>query len=163
VNSDALELVRRFCAANPHVVIFDGALLIDVYSGKSLRLPPLAAAEEKTAADTGERYLAALAEDGRPFALSPTGIAWPPDPRNLPHPMALPPVVCWRDFASVAGQVQHVIDAHKDTPPNREVLDMLLYCIALLDGARALGFDTARDEARIERYLDEIERLGGPV
>ena len=49
------------------------------------------------------------------------------------------------------------------TAPSREVLDMLLYCIALLDGARAVGFDTGADEAGIEGYLDEIERLGGPV
>jgi hypothetical protein len=138
-------------------------LLLDVFSGKSLPLPAVADAVEKTAADTGEKYVVLRFEDGRQLALSSTGIAWPPDPRNLPKLMALPPVVCWRDFANVSGQVKHVIDHHRDTPPSREVLDMLLYCIALLDGARAVGFETGAEEARIEGYLDEIEKLGGPV
>ena len=102
-------------------------------------------------------------EDGRQIALAPSGIAWPPEQRNLPKPMALPPVVCWRDFNNVSAQVKHVIDVHRETPPSREVLDMLLYCIALLDGAHAVGFDTGADERRIESYLDLIEKLGGPV
>jgi hypothetical protein len=159
--------IRRFCAVNKHVVMLDEErrLLLDVYSGKSLALPPIAQAMEKTTGDTAEKYVVVVFEDGRQIALAPTGIAWPPDPRNLPadKPLALPPVVCWRDFTNVSGQVQHVIEIHKDTPPSREVLDMLLYCIALLDGARAVGFDSGADEARVEGYLDEIERLGGPV
>jgi hypothetical protein len=157
------EIVRRWCDANKHVVMYDGDLLLDVYSGKSLKLPRIQEAAEKTAGDTGEKYVVVVFEDGRQIALAPSGIAWPPDQRNLPQPMALPPVVCWRDFANVSGQVKHVIDAHRDTPPTKEVLDMLLYCIALLDGARAAGFDTGADEQRIEGYLDEIEKLGGPV
>ncbi len=159
------EAIRQWCAANKHVVMLDeaGGFLLDVYSGKTLRLPAVASAVEKLASDTNEKYVVVVFEDGRQIALAPTGIAWPPDQRNLPKPMALPPVVCWRDFSNVAAQVQHVIEAHRDTPPSREVLDMLLYCIALLDGARAVGFDTGRDEQRIEGYLDQLETLGGPV
>lgn len=140
-------------------------MLCDVYSGKSLRLDlgQLKDAEEKKTSDTGEAYLVLVLEDGRQLALAPVGVAWPPDPRNLPSPLPLPAVVCWRDFANVAGQVQHVIEVHRSDPPSREVLDMLLYCIALLDGARAIGFETAADERRIERYLDDVAKLGGAV
>jgi hypothetical protein len=157
------EIVKSWCDRNRHVVLYDEALLVDVYSGKSLKLPMIAEAVEKTASDTGEKYVVIAFEDGRQIALAPVGIAWPPDQRNLPKPMALPTVVCWRDFSNVSSQVKHVIEQHRDTPPSREVLDMLLYCIALLDGARAVGFDTGADEQRIEGYLDEIEKLGGPV
>lgn len=157
------EIVKKWCDQNRHVVMYDETLLLDVYSGKSLKLSAIAEAVEKKASDTGESYVVFAFEDGRQIALSSSGIAWPPDQRNLPRPMALPPVVCWRDFANVSAQVQHVIEQHRDTPPSREVLDMLLYCIALLDGARAAGFDTGAEERRIEGYLDEIEKLGGPV
>jgi hypothetical protein len=157
------DVVKAWCDRNKHVVMYEEGLLLDVYSGKPLTLPKIAEAVEKTAGDTGEKYVVAAFEDGRQIALSSSGIAWPPDQRNLPKPMSLPPVVCWRDFASVSGQVQHVIEQHRDTPPSREVLDMLLYCIALLDGARAIGFETGAEEGRIEGYLDEIEKLGGPV
>jgi hypothetical protein len=147
--------------------MYEEGLLLDVYSGKSLKIPAIADAVEKTASDSAEKYVVIVFGDGRQLALSQAGVAWPPDPRNLPgnlaKPMALPPVVCWRDFNNVSGRVKHIIEDHRDEPPSREVLDMLLYCIALLDGARAAGFDTGAEEQRIEGYLDEIERRGGPV
>jgi hypothetical protein len=158
---DRIDLIRRWCAAHHHVVLWDepSATLFDVFAGRALKIDPAALAEaaEKIARDTGEAYVVMLFSDGRQLALSSTGIAWPPDPRNLPHALALPPVVCWRDFQNVAGRVQHVLESHPDERPSREVLDMLLYCIALLDGARAVGFDTAADERRIEGYLERIE------
>jgi hypothetical protein len=157
------EVVKNWCDKNRHVVMYEEGLLLDVYSGKPLALDQIADAVEKTAGDTGEKYIVMAFEDGRQIALSAAGIAWPPNQRNLPRPMALPPVVCWRDFNNVSGQVKHVIEEHRDEPPSREVLDMLLYCIALLDGARVAGFDTGAEEGRIEGYLDAIEKLGGPV
>ena len=157
------EVVKRWCDGNKHAVMCEEGLLLDVYSGKPLKLPAIADAVEKTAGDSGEKYVVAVFEDGRQIALSQAGIAWPPDARNLHRPLALPPVVCWRDFANVSGRVKHIIEDHREEPPSREVLDMLLYCIALLDGARSTGFDTGDEEQRIEGFLDEIERRGGPV
>jgi hypothetical protein len=154
--------LKRWCAGNPQVVLYDenSATLIDLFSSKPLKLemPRIQDFVEKTASDTGEGYLLIVYDDGRQLALAQAGIAWPPDPRNLPVPLALPPVVCWRDFHNVANQAGHVVEAHPDEPPSREVLHMLLYCIALLDGARAIGFETAREEQRIEGYLDRVER-----
>ena len=69
--------------------------------------------------------------------------------------------MCWRDFAQVAGQVEHVLSAHEGEAPGREVLDMLRYLVALVDGARAAGFDVGSEERRIERALEVVEQLAG--
>ena len=155
--------IARFCAEHPGAVLFDetAATLRDVFSGKTLRLPHVRATEEKTARDTGEKYLVVVLDDERQLALAGVGVAFAPDLHNAGPLPGMPEVVCWRDFANVTQQIEHAISAHPDQPPGREVLDMLRYCIALLDGARAAGFDVGEEERRLEGYVATIEKRVG--
>ena len=41
-------------------------------------------------------------------------------------------------------------------------LALLLMCIAILDGARAAGFDIGSDEREIEVHLAELEKRAPP-
>ena len=93
-------------------------------------------------------------EDGRQLALSQMVVAWPPDPRNLPFPLPLPPVVCWRDFHSVANQAGHVVEAHPDEPPSRELLGRGLVSQAEFDEVEAREAVAA---ARVQSATAEVE------
>ena len=158
-----MDTIARWCAQHPTAVLFDHQTdtLRDVYSGKTLRLARIKIVEEKTAHDTDEKYLVVLFEDERQIALAQVGIAFPADMRNSGPLPGMPPVVCWRDFANVTGQIDHALGAHPDQPPGREVLDMLRYCIALVDGARQAGFDVGEDERRLENYVATVEKRVG--
>jgi hypothetical protein len=156
--------VKTWCAQKPAAVLCDekSATLRDVFSGKTLRLPRVQATEEKTAPNSGEKYLVLLLDDGRQLALASVGIAFPPELHHSGPLPGMPQTVCWRDFANVTRQIEHALCAHPDQwgvgasrppscePPGREVLDMLRYCIALCDGARAIGFDVGEEERQLE-------------
>ena len=43
-------------------------------------------------------------------------------------------------------------------PLLRECLDLIMICIATLDGARNIGFDVSDLEGELEKSLREIER-----
>ena len=47
---------------------------------------------------------------------------------------------------------------HKDEPPPKECLDLAMICIAILDGARLVGFDVGDLEEELDKSLSEIER-----
>jgi len=70
----------------------------------------------------------------------------------------LPPVVCLRDYLTLKQRVDHHLYDHPDQPPPRECLDLVMICIATLDGARAVGFDVGDLEGELEKSLAEIER-----
>jgi hypothetical protein len=157
---DPFDRARAFVAQHPQIALWDEptTTLLDVFSGKKLKIAlPVKDVVEKRTGDTDEPYVIVLLDDERQIALAPPGIAFAPSRENV-GPLPLPPVVCWRDFVNVSGQVAHLITAHPDEPPTREALDMLLYCIGLIDGARAVGFDVADEERRLETWLAEIER-----
>jgi hypothetical protein len=67
-------------------------------------------------------------------------------------------VVCLKDFFTLKGRVDHYLRDHADEAPPRECLDMMMICIAILDGARAVGFDVGDLEQQLDASLDEIER-----
>jgi hypothetical protein len=46
---------------------------------------------------------------------------------------------------------------HPSDPVTRDHLDLFLFLLAIVDGARAVGFDVSREERRLERILGEIE------
>lgn len=160
MHSHYADAIHRYCAAYPQVALFDepSQTLHDVASGKSLRLGVLAGVAEKRTHDKNQPYLVLLLDDGRQLALAPAGVAFPPVFENSGPLPGMPEVVCWRDFSSVLGQAEHALFAHPDEKPGRELLDMLRYGIAFLDGARAAGFETGVEEARLERDLAEAER-----
>jgi hypothetical protein len=70
----------------------------------------------------------------------------------------LPPVVCLKDFFTLKSRVDHYLYDHPGEPPPPECLDLMMICIATLDGARAVGFDVGDLEGELEKSLGEIER-----
>jgi hypothetical protein len=100
-----------------------------------------------------------LLEDGRQIALvDPGGVAFAPSSTNTGPIEDLPPVVCLRDFLALKQRVDHYLYAHPDEAPPREALDALMLSIAILDGARAVGFDVGDLEGDLEKSLNELER-----
>ena len=135
--------------------------MLDVASGKSLRFPwpELSAFEEKIHPEIGERYLVFLFENGKQIALvDPGGVAFAPSTENSGPVSDLPPVVCLRDFLTLKQRIDHYLYDHPDEPPPRECLDLTMICIAILDGARAVGFDVGDLERELEKALNEVER-----
>ena len=138
--------------------------MLDVASGKQARIPwrEIAAFEEKTHPETNDAYLVLLFENGSQLALvDPGGVAFAPSTENSGPVPGLPPVVCLKDFLTLKGRVDHHLYDHPDEPPPRECLDMMMICIATLDGARAVGFDVGDLEGQLEKSLNEIEKRTG--
>ena len=159
----AHALVRRWAEMHKQAVLYDesSATILDVASGKSLRLAwsDLTAFEEKIHPETQENYLVLLFENGTQVALvDPGGVAFAPLTENCGPVENLPPVVCLRDFLTLKQRVDHHLYDHPDQPPPRECLDLVMICIATLDGARAVGFDVGDLEGELEKSLAEIER-----
>jgi hypothetical protein len=155
--------VRVWVETHRHAVLYDeeNASLMDVASGKTIRLPwqDLKAFQEKVHPETKDSYLVLLFENGNQIALvDPGGIAFAPSTENSGPLPDLPPVVCIKDFFTLKSRIDHYTYDHPDDPPPKEVLDLVMICIATLDGARAVGFDVADLEGELEKSLKEIER-----
>lgn len=158
--------VRRWAATHPHAVLYDeeAATLLDVASGKTTKVPwrALAAFEEKTHPETGDVYFVLLFDDGSQIALvDPGGIGFPPSTENSGPVQGLPAVVCLNDFLTLKGRVDHYLRDHAGESAPRECLGMIMICIAILDGARAIGFDIGDLENELEKALNEIETKTG--
>lgn len=158
--------VRRWVEDHPEAVLFDqeAATLLDVASGKAVKLPlnEVRALEEKKHPETGSSYLVVLFENGTQIALvDPGGVAFAPSLVNTGSLPFLPAVVCLKDYFTLKARVDHYLYDHPDEPPPRECLDIIMICIATLDGARAAGFDIGEFERELERSLDKIGRNAG--
>jgi hypothetical protein len=156
-------VVRSWIETHQRAVLYDdeSSTLLDVDSGK--RLPvvwgAVTAFEEKTHPETGGPYLVLLFESGHQIALvDPGGVAFAPSTVNSGPVENLPPVVCLRDFLTLKQRIDHYLYDHPDEPPPRECLDLIMICIATLDGARAVGFDVGDLEGELEKSLNELER-----
>lgn len=155
--------VRLWAESHQQAVLYDddSAVLLDVASGKRLKLDwaALAGFEEKVHPETREPYLVLLFDDGTQLALvDPGGAAFAPSIANSGPVENLPAVVCLRDFLMLKQRVDHFLYDHPDEPPPRECLNLIMICIATLDGARAVGFDVGDLEGELEKSLDEVER-----
>ena len=162
VVDQAKAKVRAWVETHRHVVLSDeeSSSLMDVASGKTIHLPwqELKAFEEKVHPETKDNYLVLLFENGTQVALvDPGGIAFTPLTENTGPLRDLPPVVCLKDFFTLKGRVDHYLYDHPDEPLPKEVLDLVMICIATLDGARAVGFDIGDLEGELEKSLKEIE------
>lgn len=161
------SLVERYARARPSALLLDpaGPEILDVFSGKALPLDwgRVARVAELRNADTGAPYLALLRDDGRQVILADVGVAFEPLTASTGPLQGLPPVVCFRDFAATEARLTHALVDHPEEPPDRGHVDLLLFLVALVDGARAVGFDVSREERRLEALLREIEarRSGG--
>lgn len=155
--------VSEWLRTHRHAVLYDeeSATLLDVASGKSVRLDwsDLKAYEEKLHPETQDRYLVLLFENGNQIALvDPGGVAFPPSEVNTGPLRDLAPVVCLKDFHTLKQRIDHYLYAHRDEPPPRECLDLVMIGIAILDGARRVGFDVGGLEAELDATLRELER-----
>jgi hypothetical protein len=100
-----------------------------------------------------------LFDNGTQIALvDPGGVAFAPSAVNSGPVENLPPVVCLRDYFTLKQRVDHYLYDHPDDPPPRECLNLIMICIAILDGARAVGFDVGDLEGELEKSLNEVER-----
>jgi hypothetical protein len=159
----AQRKVHEWTDKHKHVVLYDEpeSTFLDVASGKRIKISwrDLKGFEEKIHPETNDAYIALLFENGTQLALvDPGGVAFAPSTENTGPLQNLPPVVCLRDFLTLKNRVDHYLYDHADKPPPRECLDLVMICIATLDGARAVGFDVGELEGELEKSLDEIER-----
>jgi hypothetical protein len=159
-------LLERFARERPASVLYDAAAstLLDVASGRALHidLARVAAVEERADRDTGRPYLAVLREDGAEIALADPGIAFAPSTASTGPIDGLPRAVCFRDLAAAEARLGHFLLDHPGERPERAHLALFSFCLAVVDGARAAGFDVSAEERRLERLLGEIEaRLRG--
>ncbi len=154
-------LVERFAREHPSSVLLDAATstLLDVPSGKALPLDwaRVAAVEERRDGRTGRAYVAVRRDDGAELALADAGIAFAPLTAATGPLEGLPAAVCFRDLAAAEARLEHALLAHPDEPAERGHVALLLFCLALVDGARAAGFDVSQEERRLERLLGVLE------
>jgi hypothetical protein len=158
--------VRAWSDSHRHAVLYDdeSASLLDVASARSVRLPwsELQGFEEKIHPETRDGYIVLLFEDGRQLALAdPGGVAFAPSTVNSGPVDNLPAAVCLRDFYALLQRVNHHLYEHAGEALPRECLDSIMMCIAILDGARAAGFDVGDLEGELEKSLNEVERRTG--
>ena len=154
-------LLERFVRERPTALLLDldAPALLDLFSGKALpidwsRIEGLVEARNR---DSGAPYLVLLRDDGRQVILADVGIAFEPLAAATGPLPGLPPVVCFRDFAATAGRIEHLLVDHPGEPVTRDHLDLFLFLVAVVDGARAVGFEVSAEERRLERILGEIE------
>ncbi len=157
----ARERLERFARESRGAVLYDAerSLLCDVFSGKSLPLDlaRVAGFHERENAESGRPYLVAVRDDGRQIVLADVGVAFEPLTASSGSLPDLPQVVCFRDLAGAEGQLRHALLDHPDEEVTRTHLALFLFCLAIVDGARAIGFDVSAEERRLEPLLGEIE------
>ncbi len=155
--------IAEWVQRHRHVVLYDeeSSTLLDVASGLSVRFPwsEFEAFEEKVHAETGELYLVFLFESGNQIVhVDPGGVAFSPSAVHTGPLQDLPSVVCLRDFHTLKQRVDHYLYDHREDPVAKECLNLVMSCIAILDGARLVGFDVSELEGELDRSLREIER-----
>jgi hypothetical protein len=162
-SAEARAKVQAWADAHRHAVLYDdqtGALL-DVFSGKrtTIEWKAFKALEERRHPETNDTYLVLLFENGTQIALvDPGGVAFAPLEVNTGPLRDLPRVTCLRDFYTLKQRLDHFLYAHGDEPPPRECLELVMISIAILDGARAVGFAVGDLEEELDKALREIER-----
>ena len=155
--------VSEWLEKHRHAVLYDeeSSTLVDVASGKAVHLPwyDLKACDEKAHPEAGDTYIVLLFDNGNQIALvDPGGIAFSPSDANTGPLRDLPSVVCLQDFHILKQRIDHYLNAHRDEPPPRECLDLVMIGIAILDGACRVGFDVGGLEGELDTTLRELER-----
>jgi hypothetical protein len=154
-------LLERSVRARPGSVLWDAptSTLLDVFSGKALPLDwaRVAATEERVDSTTGRTYLVLRLDSGVELAVADAGVAFPPVTAGTGPIDGLPAAVCFRDLAAAQGQLEHFLRDHPGEPPERAHVSAFLFCLAVVDGARAAGFDVAAEERHLERLLASLE------
>jgi len=167
MSDDAKAKMEHWVRSHADIVLYDPVeqTLMDVASGKTLRFPwrDVEAVEEKTHPETGEPYLVFQLSSGVQLVLvDPGGVAFAPSEVNTGSLHGLPQVVCLRDVGVLMQRVEHQLADHPDDPVPREILDAVMLCIAILDGAREVGFEVGDLEKALDGSLSELEKRGLP-
>lgn len=154
-------LLDRFLRARPGSVLHDpsSSTLLDVASGKALPLEwsRVESLDERVDRLSGRPYLALRRDDGTELALTDAGVAFAPATAATGPVEGLPGAVCLRDLAGAEARLAHFLAHHPGEPPTGEHVSLFLFCLAVVDGARAAGFDVSAEERRLERTLAELE------
>ena len=136
-----------------------GARLLEPASGKELRVrwDEIEQAEEKRSGLRAAPYLVMVWHDKRQVALADVGFAFAPSTANTGPLPDLPQTLCFRDFRHLSQGVEQLL---AEAGREKEALGGILLCIALLDGARALGLEVSREERRLDKLLKALEQRG---
>ena len=136
-----------------------GAQLLEPGTGKTLavRWDDLGDVVERRSPLRPLPYLVLVFRDGRQVALSDVGFAFAPSIASTGPLPDLPETFCFRDYRHLAQGVEGLLE---EEGREKEALAAILLCIALLDGARVVGFDVSREERTLERLLKKLEERG---
>lgn len=154
-------LVERSARVRPGSVLWDAptSTLLDVFSGKALPLDfaHVTAIEERVDAASGRPYAAVRLDSGVEVAVADQGLAFPPVTAATGPLDGLPSAVCFRDLAAATSRLEHFLRDHPGERPQREHVALFLFCLAVVDGARAAGFEVSPEERRLDGLLGELE------
>ena len=92
--------------------------------------------------------------DGRQVALADVGFAFAPVTESTGPLPDLPATFCFRDFRHLTSGAESLLG---EEGREREAVAAVMLGIALLDGARVLGFDVSREERELESLLRRLE------
>jgi hypothetical protein len=136
-----------------------GVQLFESGTGKVLRLrwEELREAVLRRTPVRPDPYLVLVFHDGRQVALADVGFAFAPSIASTGPLPDLPQTFCFRDFRHLSQGVEGLLE---EEGREREALAALLLAIALLDGARAAGFEIGREERALEGLLRKLEERG---
>jgi hypothetical protein len=160
---DRNEFIERMTAwlrSNPGVFAHrvDGAkiTLAENLTGKERVLSgdDVQEIHEKANRMSGVVYPILVLEDGRQLAVTDLGFCFAPSFVATGEIPGGPEVVSFGDFERLFGEAQH---AAADPDRHKDALDLMMLCIAIVDGGREAGFDVGREEERLETLLRRIE------
>ena len=136
-----------------------GAELFEAMTGKVLRLrwDEISEAKERTTPLRPAPYLVVVLQDGRQVALADVGFAFAPSIASTGPLPELPETFCFRDFRHLTHGVAALL---AEDGREKEALAGVMLAIALLDGARVLGFEVDREERALESLLKQLEEHG---
>jgi hypothetical protein len=139
-----------------------GVQLFDKGSGKSLRVrwEDLREAVLRRTPLRVVPYLVLAFHDGRQVALADVGFAFAPSTASTGPLPDLPQTFCFRDFRHLSQGIEALLE---EEGREREALSALLLSIALLDGAKVVGFEVGSEERALERLLRRLEERGMQV
>jgi len=102
-------------------------------------------------------YLVLVFHDARQLALADVGFAFAPSIASTGPLPDLPQTFCFRDFRHLSQGIESLL---AEEGREREALSAVLLAIALLDGARAAGFEVGSEEQRLSALLRQLEERG---
>jgi hypothetical protein len=136
-----------------------GLQIFETGSGKSLRVrwADLADAVIRRTSLRPAPYLVLVFQDGRQVALADVGFAFAPSTASTGPLPDLPQTFCFRDFRHLSQGIEAIL---AEEGREREALSAVLLAIALLDGARIVGFEVGREERTLMGLLGRLEERG---